>query len=104
MIDYFLFFGYPVDAAYRQELERAPLAIRNLFIQIGDEYLKCIDLEGTSYLGKSLGQCIDSSVIDLAQVHVMSLLKRLVPDYSYNQDDLVLLALPEDKIKPSTHA
>ncbi|MFI5343462.1 MAG: hypothetical protein ACHQUC_04500 [Chlamydiales bacterium] len=93
MIDCILFFGFPIDVAFQEALEKVPSAILNLFIQIGDEYLKRIDQEGISYLGKSLGQCVDSSTIDLAQGHILSLLKRLVPDYPYNQEALVLLAI-----------
>ena len=93
MFDYFLFFGYPLDEDYREKLERTPLAIRNIFIQGSDEYLQCIEREGISYLGKSLGQCIDRSAIELAQAHIMSLLKRLVPDYCYHQDSMLLLAV-----------
>lgn len=93
MIDYILFFGFPIDAVYREELKKIPPAILNLFIQRGDDYLNRIDQEGVSYLGKSLGQCVDSSAIDLALNHILSLLKRLVPDYHYHQDALVLLTV-----------
>lgn len=98
MFEYSLFFGFPLaDDAYRQELEKIPSHVRLLFMQ-GGEYLELVVDNQISYLGKRLGDCIDGSSLDLLQDHIISLLKRLVPSYQYNKNDLVLLAIEAQSV------
>lgn len=94
--NYFLFFGFPINETFQQKLEKIPEGVRALFLQ-GNEYLQLIEKEGISYLGKCLGDSSDSSSLELAQAHIISLLKLLVPDHTYEQHELVLLAIPADR-------
>ncbi len=93
MFDYLLFFGFPISESFHMELEKIPENVRSLFLK-GNEYLQLIEEEGISYIGKCLGECIDSSSLELAQLHVISLLKLLMPKYSYEKHELVLLTVP----------
>lgn len=90
-----LFLGFPLSAAYQKELEGVPSAERELFIQNQDSsYLQRVESEGAIYLGKFLGSSIEMSALDSYHSHIYSLLKKLVPDFPYKQQPLVLLAIP----------
>lgn len=94
MFDYLLFFGFPLNETVQKEIEKIPEALRALFLNGSDEYLQLVEQEGISYIGKSLGECIDSLSLEMAQVHILSLLKRLLPEQVYEKETLVLLAVP----------
>lgn len=95
MFDTQLFLGLPLTGSYQQELERLDLSERDFFIQ-GEvsPYLQQIESEGVIYLGKYLGPSVETSSLDFSQTHIYSLLKKLVPDYPYEQHPLLLLAVP----------
>lgn len=98
MFDTALFLGFPLSTAYQQELNRLPLVERELFIQSETSpYLQQIENDGVIYLGKSLGASVDMAALDGASSHVMSLLKKLVPNFPYEQHPLVLFAFDESK-------
>lgn len=95
MFDTVLFLGFPLIDAYRQALMQLPIAERELFIQNQDPiYLQKIENEGIEYLGKYLGSSIEMAALEMAYSHVYSLLKKLIPHFSYEQHPLLLLALP----------
>lgn len=94
MLDYTLFIGLLLDDAYLRELEEVPPSLRDLLIQSQDDtYLRQIDFEGKVYLGKFLEPPMEVSSLETVQAHIHSILKRLVPYYSYDEHPLVLLAL-----------
>jgi hypothetical protein len=45
------------------------------------------------YLGKEAGPLNDLNGLELLQVHLMSILRRLVPDYPFEEKALVLFPL-----------
>lgn len=96
MFELQLFLGFPVDSVYQQKLKLLSFPEKDLFIQKGDSlYLQEIESEGVVYLGKSLGVCVEIESLNPLQIHVYSLLKRLIPDYPYEEKPLLLLAIPK---------
>lgn len=106
MFDTILFLGFPLTDAYRLALLAIPSVERDLFIQNQDPfqpdspYLQKIEHEGIEYLGKYLGSSIDMATCDLSYFHILSLLKKLIPHFPYEQHSLFMLALPS-RIIPS---
>ena len=91
MLDYQFFLGFPLDSAYKEQLNNISQPLHSLFIQNGsDEYLKQIDYENTSYLGKNLAIVTDIQSIELLEANIYSLLRRLIPHYSYEKHSLIL--------------
>lgn len=93
MFDYHLFLGFPINLDLNQKLQSIPEVLRSLYLQ-GNEYLQIIEIEGSCFAGKVLGQSVDSSSLDLIQEHIFSILKLLFPAYAFEKHDLLLLAVP----------
>lgn len=95
MFQYQLYLGLLAEDSLLQELRQLPPGFHDLFIQNQDSaYLQQIEFEGKIYLGKYLGTSIETSSLDSLQTNIYSLLKRLIPYYSYEQHPLLLLAVP----------
>lgn len=90
-----LFLGFPITGSLEQELGRVNPALLTLFTQGGDEYLVDLYVEGTRYLGKHLGSMSDLGELELAGRNIVSLMKRLVPSYSFQEQSLLLLSLKD---------
>ena len=94
MSDQRLFLGLPLNESYHRELKKIPLPVKETFIQEQpSDYLQQIEKEGVFYLGKSMDSPYDMASIDAFETHVYSLLKKLIPDYPYDQHPLLLLPL-----------
>ena len=101
MFDALLFLGFPLSPAFQQELLRVSSVERELFIQEGgvsgeldpSPYLQIITYEEREYLGKTLGSIIELNDLEQFCSHLYSLLKKMVPQCSFDRHSLVLLAL-----------
>lgn len=85
-----LFLGFPVDSLYRSLIDRADSALVSLFLQDSGEYLQQIDHEGITYYGKLFDKATLHD-LELLENHIFSLLRKLVPDYAYEETSLYLL-------------
>lgn len=95
MFETVLFLGFPLSDSYEQILRQLSDVDRNLFIGDSDaSYLQKIESEGVKYLGKYLGPLIEVGALEMSSSHIYSLLRKLVPDFSYDCHPLILLALP----------
>ena len=95
IFDSHLFLAFPLRPDYISNLELVPIALRALYIRNLDEnYLSEISHKGQRFLAKNLGSLIDFQALESAQIHIYSVLKKLIPDFPYNSHPLVLLALP----------
>jgi hypothetical protein len=93
-IEHQLFLGLPLSDSYLKELKKLPPYIQNLFIQPhSSDYLQRVESKGIVYLGKCLGSFIKLADIETLQIHIYSLLKRLISDYPYEQVPLLLLPI-----------
>lgn len=95
MFDYQLFLAFPSTLSYQAALAQVAKPVRSLFIQnVDGEYLQEIIHEGQVYLGKQMGSCVDLAKLESMQMHIYSLLKRLVADFNYKEHPLIVLAIP----------
>lgn len=88
---YGLFLGFPIDTSFSLSLKKVSPEIRSLFIQ--EDYLQEICYKNVSYLGKQIGQKTDLTALDLTQNHILSLLRKLVPNYPYDTKNLLLFVI-----------
>lgn len=98
MFSFRLFFGLPLDPQFSSALEKVNPQQLACFIREGDEYLQKINHEGVGYLGRFVGKSTSLTELELLEGNIISLLKRLVPDHSYEGVSLVLISLPEEDV------
>ncbi len=73
-------------------LQSANPSLVALFTKGGDDYLETVEHHGQRYLGKCVGENADLARITLVEANIMSLLRRLVPDYPYQETPMLVLA------------
>lgn len=89
-----LFLGFPVSSSFSEKLAKVSPEMRALCIQEGSEYLRQVNCEQGIVLGKYVGSIVDVDSLDLCQDHIISLLKKLVPDHPISPDSLILFPIP----------
>jgi hypothetical protein len=98
IFDYQFFLGFPLDSSYEECLQKVSPSVLSLFIQNNSQYLQQMTYKDSLYLGKPLGFLIEVQRLELFQDNVYSLLRRLVPDYRYEEYPLVLFPIPVDLV------
>lgn len=94
MFDHHLFFGLPLFDPYLHQLNELPAPLRDAFIQSqSNDYLQQIESEGIVYVGKFTNEPLELASLDSLEVHIHSILKKLIPDYPFEQHPLILLAI-----------
>lgn len=88
-----LFLGFPVTPDLQAGLSKVDPEERSFFVNSSGDYLAQAEYQGMTYLGKKVGASLLLDDLPLLEAHLASLLHRLVPDYSYGPDALVLLPL-----------
>lgn len=88
-----LFFGFPLDEQFLSALDSVDKRLYDLYVQKGDAYLQRFDHEGRSYLGKPVGMISDVSTLELLQLNIYSLLKKLLPDFPFDTTPLQLVPI-----------
>lgn len=88
-----LFIGFTVKDDFREMLTLVPKEIVSLFIQRDSDYLQRFSSGGVDYLGKQLEEITSMESLELIQQNVYSLLRRLVADYPYESESLVILSI-----------
>lgn len=89
-----LFLGFPIRSDFAQKLAKIPSPLISAIINEGDRYLQEFPYEGIRYLGKVLNGYTEYPNLELLEINIYSLLKKLVPDYPYDQAPLILIATP----------
>ena len=97
-MDSTLFLGFPIDKLFENELDKLNPKLLSLFIsrensKKKDDLLKKITIQDQTYLGKYLPDIENFSKIEMLEVNILSLLKKIVPDYNYGPNSLVLLTI-----------
>jgi hypothetical protein len=93
MFDYQLFIGFPKDPLFQKELQKTNEYLVKQYIN-GDSLVE-IDHNGMQYLGKKLGKFAEFSKITLIENNIYSILKKLVPDFPYDETPLMLFTIPD---------
>lgn len=96
--DYQIFLGFPVNPSFQEQLKQVSIELVSTFIQDHPDYLQRIEHRGIPYLGKGIGSLVDCASVDLIQENIYSLLKRLVPDYPYQEHALILFAIETSNV------
>ena len=86
-----IFLGFPVSEAMNDALKRVNPSLLALFTQGGDDYLEEYCYQEQRYLGKAIGESVDTAKLRLVEANILSLLKRLLPDYPFLASFLVLI-------------
>lgn len=91
-LDLSLFLGFPCDALFEKELELAnPFFVT--FLTSGGDYLEATYENQKKYLGKKLPPLVTLPELECFELHIISLLRRLAPHYSFNTHPLILLTV-----------
>jgi len=87
-----LFLGFLVDSSFEKVLKSLDSQIKSLYIQSGDDtYLTEYVLKDKQFLGKYIGASSSLSHLELISSNICSLLKKIVPDYPYDQSELFVI-------------
>lgn len=94
-----LFMGVVVEGSFASQFSSANPQLVALFLNPEREYLLEMKHEGKTYLGKTVSTSADLASLDQMEANIVSLLKKIVPDYPYDDLELVLFPLVETKVK-----
>lgn len=87
-----LFLGFSVDPTFENELNSLDNQIKSLYIQENsDAYLTKYALNDKQFLGKYIGTSSNLPHLELASTNIYSLLKKIVPNYPYDQSELFVI-------------
>lgn len=89
-----LFLGFPITPLFREALQRNKAEVLSFFIHPGGDYLQEIQYQGMDYLGKWVENPSTLHQISLLEEHILSLLKKLVVEYPYQNESLNLFPIP----------
>lgn len=91
-----LFLGFAVDPIFAEKLEKANPALLKEFIQDDGDYLCEIHHRQLHYIGKQLGHIVSMDQLELLENNIFSFLKRLVPEFPYEETQLYLIPRLDD--------
>ncbi len=92
MYEFELFLGVEITPKVNTELTNVSPYIRQTFIKNGSDYLHTAQAQGKDFLGKKVGDLIESSQMAAITANVESLLKRII---GYTPSPVLLLAIPK---------
>lgn len=97
MIEASLFLGFICDPLFESGLEKATPYWVELLTGGGD-YLSKVTVSNVKYLGKFASSLVSLEELENLESNILSLLKRLVPDYPFRTNVPVLLTLPKPQV------
>ena len=93
-----LFLGYPIDSHLESALIQQNSFLIDQFIGVDPSYLRKIEYQGISYLGKAMGSITDLTSLLLVEENIYSLIKTLAPHISVKENPLFLFATLNEPI------
>lgn len=88
-----LFLGMAVNKSFAARLDQVNPDLVALFLDPRNGYLRSMDREGKRYLGKMVEPSSDLASLELLEANIISLLKKIVPEFTYDQVELELFPL-----------
>lgn len=88
-----LFLGFLVTPSYEEALKKIDSQLLKLFINSEKGYLNEVLFEGNKYLGKFPGEVNSLPELLLLEKNIYSILKKIAPDYPYEDSPLLLFAV-----------
>lgn len=92
-----LFLGFPIDQLFAKKLDRVNQNLISEFIKDEGDYLREVQHNGVLYVGKEIGKITEYQKLELLEQNIYSLLKKLVPDFPYDEAPLYLFPMTEDE-------
>ena len=94
-----LFFGFTPDSSVKEELKKVNPSLYQLFItEKSGNYLQEINHEKGWFIGKYIDEVVDCQKLKNLEVHVCSVMQRLIPSFSLKGGSMHLLAtFPNEK-------
>lgn len=90
-----LFLGFLIDSTFQKDFSTLDPSLKSLYIQKNDDYLTEFSFKEKQFLGRFIGKSIDLSHFELSSTNIYSLLKKIVPNYPYDQSELWLIPVIE---------
>ncbi|MBA3816230.1 MAG: hypothetical protein H0X29_06870 [Parachlamydiaceae bacterium] len=90
MLNLELFLGFPINKDFSQCVAQVDTKIIELFVTENDAYLRQVVYKNIIYWGKNIGEVCDIDKLELLEKNVYSLLKKVIPDYPFNETPLLL--------------
>jgi hypothetical protein len=88
-----MFLGFMVSPSFADSLAAAPSALREALIgQDEKHYLADVRYKNERYIGKRINEGCTTAALDLSAEHIYSVLKKIVPDFPYDQHNLYLFS------------
>jgi hypothetical protein len=87
-----LFLGFPATQEWEQSIKTINPHLVAYFIN-GREYLHEVMLSHEKFLGKSVEGVCSLKTLEELQIHILSLLKRINPDFVFPREPLVLISI-----------
>ncbi|KAF3361723.1 Uncharacterized protein PHSC3_001722 [Chlamydiales bacterium STE3] len=88
-----LFLGFQIEKDFADKLQKVNLDVRSLFIKNQPGYLQEVEFQQQRYIGKMIDVNTDLDALFLLKNNILSILKKLVPEFPYKEDSLVLFPL-----------
>ncbi len=96
MFHFQLFLGFPVDELYSKQLDRVNPNLLKAFIQEDGDYLTDVHHNDMRFIGKTIPETIALPQLELLEQNVYSLLRKLVPEFSYEEVPLYLFPIKDE--------
>jgi hypothetical protein len=95
MFDLQLFLGFALDSTFDQLVSRANPHLLSLLTKGGD-YLSEFSHNHKRYLGKPIPSSLPIAQLESLEIHMLSLLKKLAPEYPFSENPPVLVTYLDD--------
>lgn len=97
MLNVNFFLGFPMREDFAKAVAKLDPKFIQLFVGENDEYLKQATYKDVIYWGKNVGEIGDVDKLELLESNIYSILKKIVPDYPYQEIPLLLFPLVSDR-------
>lgn len=87
-----LFLGVEIDTDLAELLDKANPRLLDLLIQNEPIYLQKTAYNDREYLGKYVGDIVNLPQLELIELNIMSLLKKISPNYSPKEMSIILFS------------
>ena len=88
-----MFLGYPIPSSTIEAAQNRPFSMKKFPFEAFRPYLHLIEYQGASYLGKWIDDVVDSDAVVLLSANILSVLKKVTPQITYNPNALVVIGM-----------
>ncbi len=96
MFDLQLYLALPTDDTFERAASKTNAHLAALLTSGGD-YLSKITIQERRYLGKRVPSSIPVHQLKSVESHLLSLLQKLAPEYTFSKNPLILITKLDDR-------